>query len=409
MSSHSSIDPSIGAIVDGIATSGHAYAEGQESIRSSLISQARSLIAALERPNETLTWLAWAEPTRRAAIHTALQLGLFNILSSPKTSDEITQATQASPVLIERVLRHLAATAIITELEPSIYAPTPVSQALAKPRSAAALKYCDALPGPVLARLPTYLAQTEYRNPENQIDGPFQHAMQTPDTPWNWARSQPGLGEIFALHMSGYHEERPSWMDPGFYPVEERLIQGCKPGQQRVFLVDVGGSVGHDVEELMTKCPVVSQNGRLVLQEIPAMVAQAKQQRPHLESEIHDFFGPQPIKGARAYYMHSVLHDWQDEQCRKILRNLRDAMEPGYSKILINENVLPDAGAAWQITSLDWTMMATLASKERTETEWRQLVESVGLRVEGIWTKDPACESLIEVVCDERSSSTPKL
>lgn len=113
--------------------------------------------------------------------------------------------------------------------------------------------------------------------------------------------------------------------------------------------------------------------------------------------------------GARAYYMHSVLHDWQDERCQQILQNLRDAMEPGYSKILINENVVPDAGAAWQITSLDWTMMATLASKERTETQWRQLVESVGLRVEGIWTKDPACESLIEMVCDETSNSTQKL
>lgn len=107
--------------------------------------------------------------------------------------------------------------------------------------------------------------------------------------------------------------------------------------------------------------------------------------------------------GARAYYMHSVLHDWQDEQCREILRNLRDAMERGYSKILINENVVPEAGAAWQITSLDWTVMATVASAERTEAQWRQLIESVGLHVEGIWVKDPACESLIEVVCAEAS------
>lgn len=113
--------------------------------------------------------------------------------------------------------------------------------------------------------------------------------------------------------------------------------------------------------------------------------------------------------GARAYYMHSVLHDWQDEHCRQILRNLRRAMEPGYSRILINENVVPDVGAAWQMTSLDWTMMATLASAERTETQWRQLVESVGLRVEGIWTKDPACESLLEVICEETSTKTSKL
>ncbi|KAL8837677.1 MAG: hypothetical protein Q9170_002438 [Blastenia crenularia] len=105
------------------------------------------------------------------------------------------------------------------------------------------------------------------------------------------------------------------------------------------------------------------------------MVAQAKQQH---------FFQPQPVEGARAYYMYSVLHDWRDEQCRQILRNLRDAMKRGYSKILINENAIPDAGAVWQITSFDWTMIAALALAERTEAQWRQLVELVDLRVEGI-------------------------
>ena len=76
-------------------------------------------------------------------------------------------------------------------------------------------------------------------------------------------------------------------------------------------------------------------------------------------------------------------------------------MEPSYSKILINENVVPETGASWKMTSLDWTMMATGASAERTDTQWRELVSSVGLRVEGVWTKDPSCESLIEVTRDE--------
>ncbi|KAL8958171.1 MAG: hypothetical protein Q9193_004719 [Seirophora villosa] len=403
MSSSSDIDPSIISILHGIQTSSRAYLNRRETARSTLISQARSLIAALERPNETLTWLAWAEPTRRAVIQIALELDLFDVLSTPKTANETALATQASPVLIQRVLRHLAATAIITELAPSTYAPTPLSRALANPRSAAALKFSNTLSNPVLTHLPAYLARTNYQNPNNSVDGPFQYALHTPETPWNWARTQPGLGEIFALHMSGYHAQRPSWMDPGFYPVEERLLKGCKQGGEQVFLVDVGGGIGHDVEELMAKFPVVSKNRRLVLQETSAMVAQAKRQRPQLESQVHDFFSPQPIKGARAYYMHSVLHDWQDEQCRQILQHLKDAMVGGYSKILINENIVPSTGAAWQITSLDWTMMATVASAERTEAQWRQLIESVGLHVEGIWTKDPACESLIEVVRGEMS------
>ncbi len=109
------------------------------------------------------------------------------------------------------------------------------------------------------------------------------------------------------------------------------------------------------------------------------------------------------VAGARAYYLHSVLHDWPDEQCRQILQVLKDAMEPGYSKILVNENIVLEVGTSWKITSLDWNMMAMAASSERTEAQWRELFRSVGLRVSGIWTKDPACESLIEVEYHEKA------
>lgn len=107
--------------------------------------------------------------------------------------------------------------------------------------------------------------------------------------------------------------------------------------------------------------------------------------------------------GARVYYLHSVLHDWPDERCLQILRRLRQAMEPGYSKILINENIVLETGTSWNITSMDWTMMAMAASAERTEVQWRELLKSAGLQISGIWTKDPACESLIEVTLEERA------
>lgn len=76
-------------------------------------------------------------------------------------------------------------------------------------------------------------------------------------------------------------------------------------------------------------------------------------------------------------------------------------MKKGYSKILINENIVPDTKASWHITSLDWNMMATLATAERTETHWRELLGSVGLKVAGIWTKEAAAGSLFEAVLEE--------
>ena len=52
--------------------------------------------------------------------------------------------------------------------------------------------------------------------------------------------------------------------------------------------------------------------------------------------------------GARAYYMHSVLHDWPDEVAATILGRVKDAMRPGYSRLLINENVIPPEHAQWE-------------------------------------------------------------
>ena len=49
------------SLLDEIYTHGQDLLRGQEVARTSLIAKARSLIAALETPMETITWIAWAE------------------------------------------------------------------------------------------------------------------------------------------------------------------------------------------------------------------------------------------------------------------------------------------------------------------------------------------------------------
>ena len=62
---------------------------------------------------------------------------------------------------------------------------------------------------------------------------------------------------------------------------------------------------------------------------------------------------------------------------------------------------MPDVGAFWKVTSLDWFMMALAASSERTEAQWRSLLAYVGLKVTGIWTKAPGVGSLDEAVLED--------
>jgi hypothetical protein len=48
------------------------------------------------------------------------------------------------------------------------------------------------------------------------------------------------------------------------------------------------------------------------------------------------------MSGAYIYFMKFILHDWSDEQSLQILRHIHDAMTPGYSKLIIEEFILPE-------------------------------------------------------------------
>lgn len=57
----------------------------------------------------------------------------------------------------------------------------------------------------------------------------------------------------------------------------------------------------------------------------------------------HDFFKEQPVHGAEIYHFRAVLHDWPDESCVMILRNLIPALKKG-SIILVSDTVMPRFG-----------------------------------------------------------------
>lgn len=98
--------------------------------------------------------------------------------------------------------------------------------------------------------------------------------------------------------------------------------------------------------------------------------------------------------------MRQILHDWPDEKCRVILTHIRDAMRPGYSRLLVCENVLIDFGAPWQQTCLDISMMGLQVALERTAKGFDELFGSVGLRVNQMYERGGTTEMVLEVVRD---------
>jgi ubiquinone/menaquinone biosynthesis C-methylase UbiE len=95
-----------------------------------------------------------------------------------------------------------------------------------------------------------------------------------------------------------------------------------------------------------------------------------------------DFFETAP-PGGDAYLMRHIIHDWNDEQCRTILRRCRKVVRPT-GKLLLIESVIPPGNDPSFAKLLDLTMLVIPGGMERTETEYRELLASAGFRLERI-------------------------
>ncbi|KAK3693452.1 S-adenosyl-L-methionine-dependent methyltransferase [Podospora appendiculata] len=381
---------------------------GDDAARLALLESARALVRALEKPRETMIRHCWADNTAFAALSMGIEAGVWAHLGSddePKSVAAIAAATNMEEAWLARLLKHVAAMGYIHETGHDEYRPTNFSKALTIPILGAGYRVFTG-PGNTgglskcVSTLVSYSKKTGYTTPNSMSDGNLQFAFDTKYNMFEWLHANPPGGEQFNLHMGGYAHGRPRWMDDGFYPVQERLLDGFVPAEESAaLLVDIGGSMGHDLDGFLKKFPEVK--GRLVLQDTEAVIGQITALDSRIERTVHDFFKEQPVKGARAYYMHSILHDWPDDVCLSILANIKAAMGPG-SRLLINENVIQDIGAQWEATALDVMMASLLSSRERTRVDWSRLLEEgAGFKINGVYTFANGVESLIECVLPE--------
>jgi orsellinic acid C2-O-methyltransferase len=98
------------------------------------------------------------------------------------------------------------------------------------------------------------------------------------------------------------------------------------------------------------------------------------------------FFDSIP-KGADAYLLKSVLHNWDDEHCATILSNCHRAM-PSHAKLLVVERVMPprmETSPSHQaLARVDLNMLVGPSGRERTEAEFRALLGAAGFRIDAI-------------------------
>jgi O-methyltransferase domain len=74
-----------------------------------------------------------------------------------------------------------------------------------------------------------------------------------------------------------------------------------------------------------------------------------------------------------------IIHDWDNDNAVRILRNVRAAMSSS-AKVLLIESVIPDDNHEHMSKLLDLEMLVVTTGKERTEAEYVDLLRQAGFR-----------------------------
>ncbi|KAK1572874.1 O-methyltransferase [Colletotrichum navitas] len=391
----------------------HAFLEAANGIdepitneddRSRVLMKLYELTNKVESPWDTFVRMYMNQPMVSGVLRVLRDVRLFERWqqngNSPMTTVELAGLTDRfDPALLQRLLRLLVANNLVEVTSDGKYKPGGFCMKLAESDFDTAIKFYDDYHLPMCLKMPAYFAETGYQNPSNSRRTVFNLTFGFEGGLFRYFEKNPREGEVFNIAQRSGTSELARWTS--IYPSDALLHD---VDTRLPILVDVGGSIGQDIQCFLERHPGTAS--RVYLEDVPAVIEDVNSTLAQGVHRItYDFFTPQPIEHARAYYMHHILHDWPDKQARKILENQKAAMKPGYSKILIHDIVISGPDHPF-VAVADLLMMNFGASKERTEEEWEELVRSAGLKIVKIWRVPSAKESVIEV---ELAPEMPRL
>ncbi|KAI1387231.1 S-adenosyl-L-methionine-dependent methyltransferase [Hypoxylon trugodes] len=342
--------------------------------RLNLHNAAKRLVAATEDPSNIICRVN-GSPLILTFCQVACDLNIFVHLTeahSPLSSISLAALSAASPKFLSRVLRFLASNDIIQETGEDEFTANAVTRTLARPGFKAGIAHTFMVVMPCLQETPKYLADTRYANPTDVFHSPFQIAHKTDKPSYVWGMEQPELMANFNVWMAEQHLDQKTWLD-----VFDFAQHVGNSADDSLIFVDIGGGMGQQCALLKERHPHVL--GRVVLQDQPFVIPYAVPV-DGVEKQEFDLWTEQPLKGARTYYMRNILEDYPDDRAMVIIKNTMSAMSQD-SVLIIDEMIIPNRGANPRSTLQDLTMMATLASTERTERQWDDLLDRAGLAV----------------------------
>lgn len=309
-------------------------------------------------------------PTQAAYV--AAKLGIADLLKDgPRTVAELAEKTSTHERSLYRLLRSLASVGIFTETEARTFDLTPPAEFLLTDHAGSMR---DAV---------IFMGEKWHWSVYSEM----LYSVQTGKVAWE---------KVHGLEVFPYFQQHPDEYEI-FNRAMTSLSNNALPAFVEAYdfagvdtLVDIAGGHGIVLAGFLKANPQLK--GVLfdlpqVIEGAPALLEEeGVADRVKLESG--DFF-EKVTKGADAYLMKFIIHDWDDERAVRILKNIHRDSAPN-ARLLLLEIVVPPGNEPHFGKIQDLEMMVSPGGVERTEEEYRELLAQAGFELRHVIpTKSP--------------------
>jgi hypothetical protein len=303
-----------------------------------------------------------------------------HLTNGPKHVDDIASACEVNSDALYRVMRAVCTVGVFTEVEPRRFAQTPMSDLMRQDHPQSLRPFVVFFPNPLHFR--------SYAN--------LMHSVKTGET-----TAIPTVGKELFEYLQEDPEESAIFnaamvnVTQTFIPA---VLEAYDFGETRT-LVDVGGGHGSVLAAILQKYP----NMKGILFDLPHVVEGAG---PHLKAmgvaercatASGSFFESVP-SGGDTYIMKNIIHDWNDEKCLVILRNIAVRLKGvPRGKLILLEFALTPGNQPELGKWADIEMLALPGGRERSAEEYRELLGRAGFKLTRV-VSTQAPPSVIEAV-----------
>ena len=308
---------------------------------------------------------------RSQTLYAGVKLGIFEALGAgPRSAAALAEELRLDAALAYRLMRGLASLELLSEDRHRKFALTETGELLRgdHPQTLRGVTLLEE--GPEHYALWGHLPAMVREGTQNAFLREFKRMA------FEHAAHNPAYGEVFNEAMTSYSSAQTAW-------TLEALTKYDFSGIEHV--CDIGGGHGH----LLASLVAISPGLRGTVLELPSVIEDgSKLHAPKLgvgercSYVAGDMF--EAVPQADAYVMKMILHDWNDEECARILRNIARAANPG-ARLFIVEHLIPDADTPHFAKLFDLHMMCWGTGRERTVGEFAELLQSASWRYQRAW------------------------